>query len=70
LPIWRGSSLRTGKSHLIGSDASHAWIVLYVTQLGWTGFYATNNVIPGTAHMRIAPGRNSQLLLDAEIPLH
>lgn len=47
-----------GKPRLIGADASHAWIGIYVPQLGWTDFDATNDVIPGTAHIRVAHGRD------------
>lgn len=47
-----------GKPRLVGADASHAWIGIYVPQLGWTDFDATNNVIPGTAHIRVAHGRD------------
>ncbi|MDP0491192.1 MAG: transglutaminase family protein [Verrucomicrobiota bacterium JB023] len=47
-----------GKPRLIGADASHAWISLYVPQLGWTDFDATNNVIPSTNHIPIARGRD------------
>lgn len=47
-----------GQPRLIGADASHAWVGLYVPQLGWTDFDATNNVIPSTNHIRIAHGRD------------
>ncbi|MEM1083785.1 MAG: transglutaminase family protein [Verrucomicrobiota bacterium] len=47
-----------GQPRLIGADASHAWVGLYVPQLGWTDFDATNNVIPTTHHIRVAHGRD------------
>ncbi|MBK1834559.1 transglutaminase family protein [Roseibacillus ishigakijimensis] len=47
-----------GKPRLIGADASHAWVSVYVPQLGWTEFDATNNVIPTTNHIPIARGRD------------
>jgi transglutaminase-like putative cysteine protease len=47
-----------GKPRLIGADASHAWISLYVPQLGWTDFDATNNIIPTTNHIWVAHGRD------------
>ncbi|MEM9080449.1 MAG: transglutaminase family protein [Verrucomicrobiota bacterium] len=47
-----------GKPRLIGADASHAWVSLYVPQLGWTDFDATNNVIPSSHHIPIAHGRD------------
>lgn len=47
-----------GKPRLIGADASHAWISIYAGQLGWVAFDATNNVLPGKDHIRIAHGRD------------
>ena len=47
-----------GQPRLIGADASHAWIGIFVPQLGWTDFDATNNVIPSTNHIRVAHGRD------------
>lgn len=47
-----------GKARLIGADASHAWVSVYAPQVGWTGFDATNNVLPGSDHIRIAHGRD------------
>jgi transglutaminase-like putative cysteine protease len=47
-----------GKERLIGADASHAWISVYAPQIGWIGFDATNNVLPGKDHIRIAHGRD------------
>ena len=47
-----------GKERLIGADASHAWIAVYSPQMGWNGFDATNNVIPGKDHIYVAKGRD------------
>lgn len=47
-----------GKPRLIGADASHAWISVFVPELGWTDFDATNDVIPTLNHIRIAYGRD------------
>lgn len=47
-----------GTPRLIGADASHAWISLYVPHLGWVEYDATNNVIPSTNHIRVAYGRD------------
>ncbi|MEM9479214.1 MAG: transglutaminase family protein [Verrucomicrobiota bacterium] len=47
-----------GKPRLVGADASHAWVSVYVPQLGWTDFDATNNVIPSLNHIPIAKGRD------------
>ncbi|GHC54230.1 transglutaminase family protein [Roseibacillus persicicus] len=47
-----------GKERLIGADASHAWVSIYAPQIGWTGFDATNNVLPGQDHIHVAKGRD------------
>jgi transglutaminase-like putative cysteine protease len=41
-----------------GSDATHAWVQLYIPQVGWKGFDPTNGVLPHTGHVRVAVGRN------------
>ena len=41
-----------------GSDATHAWIQLYIPNIGWKGFDPTNGVLPRTDHVRVAHGRN------------
>jgi len=47
-----------GKPRLIGADASHAWISLYVPELGWVDMDPTNNLIPGQRHVTLAWGRD------------
>lgn len=47
-----------GEERLIGADASHAWVSVYAPQIGWTGFDATNNVLPGKDHIQVAKGRD------------
>jgi transglutaminase-like putative cysteine protease len=47
-----------GKPRLIGADASHAWTALYVPEIGWTDFDATNDVLPNSHHITIATGRD------------
>jgi transglutaminase-like putative cysteine protease/predicted glutamine amidotransferase len=42
----------------IQSDASHAWLELYLPWLGWQGFDPTNGCLVGKDHVRIACGRN------------
>jgi transglutaminase-like putative cysteine protease len=60
--IYVSGYLRTepppGSPRLIGADASHAWVSVYVPQFGWIEFDATNNVIPTTNHIKIAQGRD------------
>ena len=41
-----------------GSDASHAWVQLYIPNVGWKGFDPTNGVLACTDHVRVAWGRN------------
>ena len=40
------------------SDATHAWVQLYVAGVGWVGFDPTNGVLPNLDHVRVAFGRN------------
>jgi len=40
------------------SDASHAWVELYIPNIGWKGFDPTNGVLPCTDHVRVAYGRH------------
>jgi transglutaminase-like putative cysteine protease len=47
-----------GKSKLVGADASHAWISLFVPDSGWVDLDPTNNLIPGEAHITLAWGRD------------
>ncbi|PWK75999.1 transglutaminase-like putative cysteine protease [Mucilaginibacter oryzae] len=47
-----------GKPKLFGADASHAWIALYIPDLGWTEFDATNNLLVNDRHVRTAFGRD------------
>ncbi|MEM9487721.1 MAG: class II glutamine amidotransferase [Myxococcota bacterium] len=42
----------------IQSDASHAWVEVYVPWVGWRGFDPTNGCEVGLDHVRVAVGRN------------
>ncbi len=42
----------------IQSDASHAWVEIYVPYLGWRGFDPTNGIRVSQDHVRVAAGRN------------
>ena len=46
-----------GKTKLVGVDASHAWLSLYVPGLSWVDLDPTNNLIPGENHITVAWGR-------------
>jgi transglutaminase-like putative cysteine protease len=52
--------LYTGNTgeHRAGSDASHAWVQLYIPSIGWKGFDPTNGILPQTDHVRIGYGRH------------
>lgn len=47
-----------GAPKLVGADASHAWISLYVPDEGWVDLDPTNNVMPGESHITLAWGRD------------
>ncbi|HVS38165.1 MAG TPA: transglutaminase family protein [Gemmataceae bacterium] len=47
----------TGESRA-RSDASHAWVQLYIPNIGWKAFDPTNGVLPRTDHVRVAYGRH------------
>ncbi len=49
-----------GKPRLIGADASHAWVSVYVpgSEAGWVDFDPTNNLLPNTEHITVAFGRD------------
>jgi transglutaminase-like putative cysteine protease len=40
------------------ADASHAWVQVYLPEVGWKGFDPTNGVLTQTEHIRVAVGRN------------
>ncbi|WP_437671751.1 transglutaminase family protein [Sorangium sp. So ce131] len=40
------------------SDAMHAWVQLYIPNIGWKGFDPTNGVLTGLDHVRVGYGRN------------
>jgi transglutaminase-like putative cysteine protease len=39
-------------------EASHAWVQLYLPELGWKGFDPTNGTLTQTDHVRVAVGRS------------
>jgi transglutaminase-like putative cysteine protease len=40
------------------SDASHAWVQLYIPNVGWKGFDPTNGILTHQDHVRVGVGRN------------
>ena len=47
-----------GKPRLVGADASHAWVSVWVPEQGWIDFDPTNDLIPGEQHVTLAYGRD------------
>lgn len=47
-----------GKERLVGADASHAWVSLFVGPGRWIELDPTNNVVPASDHIVVAYGRD------------
>lgn len=47
-----------GQPRLIGADASHAWLAVYVPGVGWAEFDPTNDCMPREKHVTLAWGRD------------
>lgn len=47
-----------GKPKLVGADASHAWLALYLPNWGWVDLDPTNNMLGGENHITLAWGRD------------
>ncbi len=52
--------LHTGPKHenQAQAEASHAWVQVYLPEVGWKGFDPTNGVLTQTDHVRVAVGRS------------
>lgn len=52
--------LHHGREHedRSGTDATHAWVEVFMPSLGWIGFDATNNLLAHHRHIRTAIGRD------------
>jgi transglutaminase-like putative cysteine protease len=40
------------------AEASHAWVQVYLPEVGWRGLDPTNGIATRTGHVRVAVGRN------------
>ena len=47
-----------GKSKIVGADASHAWISVFVPDFGWVDLDPTNNLVNGETYITVAWGRD------------
>ena len=47
-----------GHTKLVGADASHAWLSVYLPDHGWVDFDPTNDLLPGDEHVTAAYGRD------------
>lgn len=47
-----------GKSRLIGADATHAWVAVFVPEFGWLELDPTNALRPGLEHITLGWGRD------------
>ncbi|MDX2088106.1 MAG: class II glutamine amidotransferase [Kofleriaceae bacterium] len=56
--IYTGPKNISGTTNQVQSEASHAWVQLYLPQVGWKGFDPTNGILTQTDHVRVAVGRN------------
>jgi transglutaminase-like putative cysteine protease len=47
-----------GQARLIGADASHAWVSVWLGPLGWVDLDPTNNQVPPQRHVTVGWGRD------------
>jgi transglutaminase-like putative cysteine protease len=47
-----------GKERLVGADASHAWVSVFIPGSGWVDYDPTNACFAGSGHIVIARGRD------------
>ncbi|MDO9225963.1 MAG: transglutaminase family protein [Pseudomonadota bacterium] len=47
-----------GQARQVGADATHAWIAVWLPDLGWFDFDPTNGVATGVGHLTLAWGRD------------
>ena len=53
-----GYLYQRGEPDRSASDATHAWIEVFLPYLGWVGFDPTNNILAHDRHIRTALGRD------------
>jgi len=48
----------TGQARLAGADASHAWLAIYVPEIGWLQVDPTNNVVCDDRYVLVSKARD------------
>jgi transglutaminase-like putative cysteine protease len=51
-------SADSSATHLVGAQASHAWISVYCPEFGWVDFDPTNNQLTSDQHITLGWGRD------------
>lgn len=49
---------RAGGERLVGADASHAWLAVWIPEQGWVDLDPTNDLVVGEEHVTVAWGRD------------
>lgn len=47
-----------GEEKLVGTDATHAWVSVYLPEQGWVDLDPTNDLLPSSQHITVAWGRD------------
>jgi transglutaminase-like putative cysteine protease len=47
-----------GQERLVGADASHAWVSVFIPETGWLDLDPTNGVVPNGEHITLAWARD------------
>lgn len=47
-----------GQEKLLGADATHAWVSVFIPGSGWLDYDPTNRLLPGPRHITLAWGRD------------
>lgn len=57
---YRTGYIYTGSDYAnqLQSEASHAWVEVYLPRMGWLGYDPTNGIHASTDHIQVACGRN------------
>lgn len=56
--VYTGPKAQPLQANARMGEASHAWVQVYLPEVGWKGFDPTNGTVPQTDHVRVAVGRS------------